>query len=114
MPSLEIVDWITPNALVLSLNGELDAEACQAVDARLQPLLRTCPDICVALDLSGVTAVEAGATEELLLNVVAMRARGGSLLIARPSAVCVTVLRRLNMAYLPHLPKDRVMAGVTA
>lgn len=114
MPRLELVDWITPNALVLSLNGELDGAGCCEVETRLQRLLRTCPDICVALDLSGVTAVEAEAAEELLLAVVTMRAQGGSLIIARPSAACIAVLRRLNLAYLPHLPKERVVAGVTA
>jgi anti-anti-sigma regulatory factor len=114
MPRLELIDWITPNALVLSLNGQLDAAGSHDVEARLQQLLRTCPDICVALDLSGVEAVEVEAAEALFLSVVAMRARGGSLIIARPSAACVAVLRQLNMAFLPHLPKERVVAGVTA
>jgi rsbT co-antagonist protein RsbR len=114
MPRLEIVDWITPNALVLSLNGHLDATAGRQVDARLRELLRTSPDILVALDLTGVATVDVDAAEELLLGVVALRARGASFLITRPSAACVTVLRRLNLDFLPHLPKERVQAGVTA
>jgi anti-anti-sigma regulatory factor len=114
MPHLDVVDWITPNALILSLNGHLDAHAATLVEARLRDLLRTCPDILVALDLTGVATVETEAAEALFLGVVAMRARGGSLIIARPSAACVTVLRRLNLEFLPHLPKERVPAGVTA
>jgi anti-anti-sigma regulatory factor len=114
MPRLDIVDWITPNALVLSLVGELDAPACRQVGRRLHELLRTCPDILVTLDLSSVSAVDVEATEELFIGVVAMRARGGSLIIARPSAACQTVLRRLNLEYLPHIPTDLVLAGVTA
>ena len=114
MPRLEIVDWITPNALVLSLNGHLDTVAGRQVDARLRELMRTSPDIQVALDLTGVATVDVEAAEALLLGVVALRARGASFLIARPSAACVTVLRRLNLDFLNHLPKERVLAGVTA
>ena len=110
---LEIVDWITPTALVLSLNGELDAKAARQVERRLGDLLRTCPDILVTLDLAGVSAVDAEAAEALFLAMVTMRARGGSLIIARPSAACQAVLHRLNLEYLPRLPKTRVMAGVT-
>lgn len=114
MPRLDIVDWITPNALVLSLIGDLDAPAARQVERRLHELLRSCPDICVTLDLSAVESVDAEAVEELFIGVVAMRARGGSLIMARPSAACQNVLRRLNLEYLPHIPTDRVLAGVTA
>lgn len=114
MSSLEIVDWITPDALVLSLVGELGGQARHLVEERVHALLRTWPGIRVTIDLSSVSHADAEAAEELFLDLVASRSSGASLTLACPSAACQLVLHRLNIAYLSKLPDQTVAhVGVT-
>ncbi|HEY9722937.1 MAG TPA: hypothetical protein V6D47_13075 [Oscillatoriaceae cyanobacterium] len=114
MASLDIVDWVAPDALVISLIGELDAIACRQVAQRIVHLLGRWPDLRLTLDLSSVAHVAPEAAEALFLDLVARRATGAVLTFACPSAACQHVLGGLNIPYVPILPAGAgMLSGVT-
>lgn len=115
MPNLEVVEWVTPDALILAPVGELDSDGCKLLRAHLQARLQAWPDMRLVLDLSSVGALATPEAEEVFLEVVASRVRGGTLSFLRPSATCQTLLKRLNVTFLPEAPSDaRTLAEVTA
>lgn len=114
MSRFEIIDWITPGSLVLSIKGALDPACCHEVESRMRQLQAECPGIRLTLELGGVTAVDEAAAEDMLLHVIVSRARGGSLQIACPSTACQPLLRRLNVEHLPAVPAEEPVGGVTA
>lgn len=114
MPGIRINDWIAPGSLVLSLEGRLGTAECHAVKQRLARLTGEWPGIRVAIDMGGVRTVDREALEELVLEVVAIRAQGDAVQLVCPSAECLPVLTRLNMDFSTRLPLDRPLVGVTA
>ena len=113
MSRFEIIDWITPGSLVLSIKGALDRDCCRTIEARLHALQSECPGIRLTLELGGVTAVDEEPAEDMLLQAIVSRSRGGSLQIACPSTACQPLLRRLNVEHLPAVPAEEPL-GVTA
>lgn len=113
MPGIRITDWIAPGSLVLSLEGTLDARAGQAVKQRLARLTGEWPGIRVAIELGGIRAIEREALEDLVLEVVAIRAQGDAVQLVCPSAECLPVLTQLNMAFSTRLPLERPQVGAT-
>lgn len=114
MAGLEIVDWIAPDALVISLVGELEAIACREVTQRISGWLGTWPDVRLTLDLSSIAHVATEPAESLFLDLVARRASGATLVFACPSAACQRVLGGLNIPYAPHLPEGAgMLSGAT-
>jgi anti-anti-sigma regulatory factor len=109
-----MIDWVTPEALVLSLVGDLDAPSSQTIGARLRQLLAQWPGIAVTVDLAGVASADKDALEGLCLDLVANRYRGGALNLACPSAACIATLKQLNIDFIPRLAPVRSLAGVTA
>lgn len=114
MTQFQMVDWVTPEALVLSLIGDLDALSCRAIAARLRQLLGQWPGMAVTVDLAGVTSADEEALEDLCLDLVAHRSHGGALHLACPSAACLRTLKHLNVDFIPRLAPVRSLAGVTA
>jgi len=114
MASLDIVDWVAPDALVVSLIGELEALACRDVTRRIVHWLGVWPDLRLTLDLSSVAHVAPEAAEALFLDLVARRATGAALVFACPSAACQHVLGSLNIPYAPNLPAGAgMLSGAT-
>lgn len=114
MSQLQLIDWVTPEALVLSLIGELDGPSCRKVEAHLRQLLSQWPGIAITVDLSAVETADPEALESLCLDLVAHRHHGGALHLACPSEACLPTLKQLNLAYLPKLTPARSLAGVKA
>lgn len=114
MSQLQLIDWVTPEALVLSLLGTLDAPSCRTVAAHLRRLLGQWSGIAITVDLSGVAKADAEALEALCLDLVAHRYHGGALNLACPSEACLPTLKQLKLDYLPRLTPARSLAGVTA
>jgi hypothetical protein len=106
MANLTVVDWLTPETLVLALGGALDSHACHYLSERLALLLGEWPGISITLDLQGIRLVAVTEAEDLFLQIVARRASGGKLALARPSAACLPLLRRLNIDYVLQLPGE--------
>jgi anti-anti-sigma regulatory factor len=111
---LELQDWVTPDALILSPVGELDGQGCAFLKRRFKALFATWPGLYVTLDLSSTAVLDAEAVEDLLIELVAHKARGAQVMIARPSLSSRAVLRRLNLDFWPQLPTHRPLEGVTA
>lgn len=114
MPNLEIVDWVTSDALILSPVGELDPDGCQALKSRLHALLSRWPEARLVIDFASIAAVDPGSTEALFIEVVGRRAQGGAIMIARPSLPVRGVLKAMNLDFWTQLPTERAIAGVTA
>lgn len=110
---MQLVDWVMPEALVLSLQGDLDSPACRMVEAHLRRLMAQWQGIALTVDLSGVTGVEPEAFEALCLDLVAHRSYGGALNLACPSDACLPTLKHLALDYVPALTA-RSLAGVKA
>lgn len=115
--ALELVDWITPHALVLSLVGELTpAEGILAL-SRLEQWITRFPGVRLVVDLADTRVGKPEILADFLLSVAVLGGTSGSIAVARPSRAGREVLARLNMDYLAQLPlaaSRSVLEGATA
>ena len=97
--ALELVDWITPHALVLSLVGELKPADGVLALSRLERWLARFPGVRLVADLADLRGAEPDALEDFLLAVASL-----GVTVSRPNRAAREVLGRLNMDYLAQVP----------
>ncbi len=118
-PRFVMNDWLAGDTLVLGLRGDLGAGACQAVVERLRELAASRIGVRLTIDLSGVTALDAEAAEDLFLQVVGVHSRRAIISFSGASGACQLLLERLAIPAVPRFSVERLgmgryVAGVTA
>lgn len=84
---------------VLSLAGQFDSCACQLFRARLEGVRESGIDR-VVLDLDRVRFVNSRALACIVAGAKAAAASGGQLVLARPSAFCRNIIRKIGLERL--------------
>ena len=118
-PRFTVDDWLADDALVLSLRGSLDAEACDRVARRLSELAAQRDGLRLTLDLAGVGAVDERPAEDLFLQVAGVHARRAIITLAGAQGACLALLGRLGLQAAPRVgggrpAGGRLIVGVTA
>jgi len=104
-----VTEWVTPTGVVLAVGGTLDAMGCRVVEQHLHRLIERWPGLYLTLDLDAVTGIDADATEDLVLTVVALRAGEARIGIAARGGPCRLLVARMGV----ELASTRWL-GVTA
>lgn len=102
-PAAKGVPFITvemsDECAILSLAGQFDSCVCQVFRTRLDSVRRSGIDR-VVLDLDRVRFVNSRALACIVAGAKAAAASGGQLVLARPSAFCRNIIRKIGLERL--------------
>lgn len=119
MSRFEIADWVAGDALVVAVNGRLDAPACASLAGRLRELVARGPGVRITLELAGVSELDPDAWEDLVLQIAGVYARRALITFAGAHGATYMVLANLGIAAAPRGGTERggmgrFVSGVTA